>query len=127
MSRKRWQYLQMSEYRILNDWCVLVNDMFQEDAHYGLYLVGGVLTDPDHWDVDIRLIMSDDVYSARYDDTKRKYLNLAVSLWGQKVTGLPIDFQIQPQSLANERYPGNGDEKQRRHAIGDKRFDPAEV
>lgn len=128
MSRQRFHYLHITEYRILNDWCCLVNEMFAQDGQYGIYLVGGVLTDPDYTDVDIRLIMKDEVYAARYDDVKRKYLNLAVSLWGQKVTGLPIDFQIQPQTLANERYAGKADNpKQRRHAIGHEHFDRAEV
>lgn len=121
MSRKRHHHLLITEYRILNDWCRLVNEMFAMDTHYGLYLVGGVLTDAAYTDVDVRLIMPDDIYTARYDDAKRKYTNLVVSLWGQKVTGLPIDFQIQPQTLANERYPGPG------QAIGDPHFDQAAV
>lgn len=123
MSRERHHWLHITEHRILNDWCRLVREMFAQDTAFGIYMVGGVLTDQHYTDVDIRLIMPDEVYAARYDDAKRKYLNLAVSLWGQKVTGLPIDFQIQPQTLANERYPGAN----RRHAIGDPRFDPAEV
>lgn len=123
MSRERHHWLHITEYRILNDWAKLVNEMFSMDEQYGCYLVGGVLTDQHHTDVDVRLIMSDEVYAARYDDKKRKYLNLAVSLWGQKVTGLPIDFQIQPQSLANEKYPGAG----RRHPIGHDLFDRADV
>lgn len=123
MSRKRSHYLHITQYRILNDWLCLVNAMFGMDTHFGLYLVGGVLTDPAYTDVDIRLIMADEVYAARYDDAKRKYLNLCVSLWGQRVTGLPIDFQLQPQTLANERYGGSG----RRQAIGDPHFDRAEV
>lgn len=126
--RERHHFLHITEYRMLNDWCCLVNEMFSQDAAFGCYMVGGVLTDPDYTDVDIRLIMADDVYAARYDDKKRKYLNLAVSLWGQRVTGLPIDFQIQPQTLANERYSGkSGNPKMRRHAIGHEHFDRAEV
>ena len=123
MSRQRHDYLHITERRILNDWCYLINEMFSQDTAFGCYLVGGALTDPEYTDVDIRLIMPDEVYIARYDDKKRKYLNLAVSLWGQKVTGLPIDFQIQPQTLANERYPG----AHRRRPMGDPHFDPAEI
>jgi len=122
MKHRAW-YLHITEYRILNDWCRLVNEMFSQDETFGCYLVGSTLEVPDHRDVDIRLIMRDEVYAARYDDKKRKYLNLAVSLWGQKVTGLPIDFQIQPQTLANERYPGANT----RRPIGHEYFDKAEV
>ena len=122
MSRERHNWLHITEYRILNDWCILVNKMFSQDAAFGCYLVGGALRDKDYTDVDIRLIMDDETYALRYDDCKRKYLNLAVSLWGQKVTGLPIDFQIQPQTLANERNPGAP-----RHAIGHELFDKADV
>lgn len=111
--RRRAHYLLISEYRILNDWCCLVKTMFEDDSHYGLYLVGSVLCRPDHRDVDIRLILPDEVFAAHYASAaKRLYLNLAVSLWGQKVTGLPIDFQIQDRTRANERYPGQ------RNAIG---------
>ena len=120
--KQRATYLLITDFRLLNDWCKIVNEMFSQDAAFGCYQVGSSLTTPDYRDIDIRLIMADDVYAARYDDLKRKYLNLAVSLWGQKVTGLPIDFQIQPQTLANELYPGG-----RRHAIGHDLFDKAPV
>jgi hypothetical protein len=115
-------YLLQSEYRMLNDWCILVDRMFGFEGDKGLaglYLVGSVLRKTSYRDVDIRLIMADDTYAAHYDDNRRKYTNLAVSLWGQKATGLPIDFQIQPMSLANTRYSGAN----RRHAIGHPHFD----
>ncbi len=121
---KRWSYLLISDYRILNDWCCLVSDMFTEDAIFGCYQVGSSLTTSHYRDVDIRVIIPDDVYATKYDDTKRKYLNLAVSIWGQRVTGLPIDFQIQPYSLAHERYHGA---THRRQPIGHKLYDTAEV
>ena len=37
------------------------------------------------------------------------YLNLSVSLWGQRVTGLPIDFQVQDADSANADHDGRRD------------------
>src|SRR5690242_8822478 len=56
-----------------------------------------------HWrDVDIRLVLDDDDYERLTGsmhelphNRRLAALNAAFSLWGQKVTGLPIDFQFQ--------------------------------
>lgn len=60
----------------------------------GVYLVGSCLRKPDWRDVDLR----------------------AISHYLSAVTGLPIDFQLQRQTQANERYPRLEDH--RRSAIG---------
>lgn len=64
-------------------------------------------------DVDVRVMLDDEVYNAQYGDPnstipnrKRLLTELAFSLLGQKITGLPIDFQIQQHSHANEHYKG---------------------
>jgi hypothetical protein len=33
-------------------------------------------------------------------------ITLAFAALGEQMTGLPVDFQIQPQTWANETYPG---------------------
>jgi hypothetical protein len=38
-------------------------------------------------------------------NTKLSAVTLAFSALGSQMTGLPIDFQIQPQTWANEHYP----------------------
>lgn len=85
------------------------------------YLVGsalksdmGVAPTGDPHDVDVRVILSDDDYQALgLGDPKRPQQNgkwvslvLAYSALGRHMTGLPIDFQIQQQSLANKKETG---------------------
>jgi hypothetical protein len=79
------------------------------------YHVGSSLTQKSGWrDVDVRLILDDEVYAALglgkpnlpHRNAKWVALCLAFSALGQQMTGLPVDFQIQQQSRANEEYPG---------------------
>jgi hypothetical protein len=87
---------------------------------YGCYIVGSALERPDWRDVDLRFIMSDEEFAVLFPDAGQhwehdeRWLLLTVSISERlsKVTGLPIDFQFQPQTHANERHPGT------RHAIG---------
>jgi len=66
----------------------------------------------DWFDVDVRLILSDDEYEAlglgdpKYPQQSAKWVSLcwAYSELGKAMTGLPIDFQIQQQTLANEEF-----------------------
>ena len=107
--RQRATYLLQSDLAELNAWGIRVRYMF----HYKMpYLVGSVLTSPDWRDVDIRIMLDDDVYDRLTTLISPHMLNLAISTWGQKVTGLPIDFQIQKVTEANEEFEG------RRHPIG---------
>lgn len=83
------------------------------------YHVGSSLGEKTGWrDVDVRLILPDDEYDAMFPtpdgaeqrsdlmNAKWVALCLAFSALGRSLTGLPIDFQIQRQSQANERYQG---------------------
>ena len=76
------------------------------------YLVGSALTTAEHRDVDVRLMLDDDAYQALTGVVCLDDINLAVSLWGQQVTGLPIDFQIQRTAEWNDLPHG------RRHPLG---------
>lgn len=85
------------------------------------YLVGSALANKDGWrDVDVRLILPDAEYEAMgFGDPKCPHDNprwisfcLAFSALGKQMTGLPIDFQIQQQTCANEQFKGS------RSAIG---------
>lgn len=80
------------------------------------YHVGSSLTDKSGWrDVDVRLILPDDEYAAAgYGEPDREHHSpkwvstiLAWSAFGQQLTGLPIDFQIQQRSYANEKFKAN--------------------
>jgi hypothetical protein len=70
------------------------------------YLVGSAMTRADFRDVDVRLILDDSIFDGHFADERfRNGLNLAVSLWGESVTRLPIDFQIQRRTDANAEFP----------------------
>ena len=93
-------------------------DAFGEWLHRAFgataYLVGSAFRGKSWRDVDVRLLMPDDVFHALFPgyryyhqiDSKWALVCAAVSVLGKQQTGLPIDFQIQPVSEANERYPG---------------------
>ena len=83
------------------------------------YLVGSALEAKDGWrDVDVRLILDDEEWdrlglgptvlegALPLGSGKWRALCWAFSLLGREMTGLPIDFQIQRRSEANEKYPG---------------------
>ena len=78
------------------------------------YVVGSSLERADWRDVDVRYMLEDDAFTALFPDAGQcweqdaRWLLLTVSIsgWLSKVTGLPIDFQFQPQTHANERHKG---------------------
>ena len=75
------------------------------------YLVGsaGVGNDGSTYrDVDVRLILDDEQFAAVCPDRARwELLCLSVGAYLRERTGLPIDFQIQLTSIANEKFPAN--------------------
>lgn len=98
----------------LNEACVVINDAFGD---FGCYLVGSALERPDWRDVDVRFIMDDDEFAKLFPDAAlhsaawehdARWVLLTVSIAERlsKLTGLPIDFQFQPQTFANERHKG---------------------
>jgi hypothetical protein len=101
--------LSVTERTLLEDWAIHVAAMFHGEVPF---LVGSALERPNYRDVDVRLILDDAKYARlrRLVDIDR--LGFVVSLWGQRVTGLPIDFQVQKMKVANTLYKG------RRHALG---------
>ena len=80
-------------------------------GHYA-YHVGSSVFGKTWRDVDVRLILEDEKYERMgLGDPKRPHenkkwvaLTLAFSALGKEMTGLPIDFQIQQQSDANDTY-----------------------
>ena len=76
------------------------------------YHVGSSLTGKQWRDVDVRLILPDAEYETMglgdparpHSNAKWVSLVLAYSALGRAMTGLPIDFQIQQQTYANEKY-----------------------
>jgi hypothetical protein len=87
---------------------------------YGCYVVGSALERADWRDVDVRFIMPDDKFAELFPDAGQHWehdarwllLTISISERLSKLTGLPVDFQFQPQTHANERHKG------KRNAIG---------
>jgi hypothetical protein len=78
------------------------------------YLVGSAAVGKTWRDVDVRLMLGDDDFDALFPghvnpgrcDGKWSLLCAAISELGRLRTGLPIDFQIQRTSEANDLYGG---------------------
>lgn len=109
---------------LLEQACQHINDAF---GGFGCYQVGSSLERADWRDVDIRLILEDGEFTALFpnvnlwpegkggtweQDPRWLLLTTAISAWLKQQTGLPVDFQIQSQTAANERHKG------RRNAFG---------
>jgi hypothetical protein len=101
---------------LLEQACQHVNDAFDG---FGCYLVGSAMERPDWRDVDVRLIMSDAEFCALFPganvwpegnggtwehDARWLLLTTAISAWLKQQTGLPVDFQFQPQNHANKTH-----------------------
>lgn len=80
---------------------------------YSVYHVGSSLTKKRDWhDVDVRVILTDEEWAKwEFGEPGSEHLNpkwialvMAFSELGKKMTGLPIDFQIQQMSFANEKF-----------------------
>lgn len=99
----RATYLLQSQIAELEAWGLRLRTMFMHEMPY---LVGSSLYVPTWRDVDVRVMLEDERYDILASLVVPSQLNLAVSVWGQKVTGLPIDFQIQRTSEANAEFHG---------------------
>ena len=93
--------------------CKHLNAAFADG--FGCYLVGSALERPDWRDVDVRLILRDEAFAALFPDVvgitwefdpRWIVMTAGISAWLSQQTGLPVDFQFQPQTHANERHKG---------------------
>jgi hypothetical protein len=93
----------------LNAWGRQLDDAFGATA----YLVGSAALGKQWRDVDVRVILDDDAFARLFGDAEQMNFNprwaaycAAFSAWGTAITGLPIDFQVQPMTHANAQYDG---------------------
>lgn len=92
----------------------LFGDVCYEAFGSTAYLVGSALVTTNWRDVDVRVILTDEEFDRQIGKlTRPRALNkrwnalcLAFASLGREMTGLPIDFQIDQQTDANERYDG---------------------
>lgn len=91
---------------LLDAWGLMLYHAFGEYAYH----VGSSSLQKTGWrDVDVRIILDDDRFEALFGKQPPgrthafwQSMMVAFSLWGERVTGLPIDFQIQKRSLVRE-------------------------
>lgn len=106
----------------LENACKQISTAYAYLDHHTIYHVGSSLNRPDWRDVDLRMILSDDDFRREFpdardngaweSDTKWALLTTLISKHLSRLSGLPVDFQFQPMSWANDRY------KTPRSAIG---------
>jgi hypothetical protein len=78
------------------------------------YLVGSAALGRDWRDVDVRLMLPDDEFDVLFPghgkpdwaDLRWALLCDAISELGRQQTGLPVDFQFQRTTEANDQYDG---------------------
>lgn len=109
MTQVRATSLSPPDIYLLDQWGRQLIEAFDNRA----YLVGSVArAEREFRDVDVRMLVPDDAGWIAASKLRLRTINLAVTLWGRQVTGLPIDFQFQP---AEEFHADDG---QRRSALG---------
>lgn len=103
-NRRRASSLGPTEMYLLNQWAAALKAAFGEVA----VLVGSVARAEPWRDVDVRMMLDTDRLNdlTSGEEAQLQALNVAFTLWGQHVTGLPIDFQFQDFDEANAEYDG---------------------
>jgi len=103
-TKARAALLTTTELYHLDQACRIINRAFEGGPPY---LVGtaGVGSADSYRDVDVRLMLDDEEF-ARVCPTRQRWelLCLSIGAYLTARTGLPVDFQIQRTSEANERY-----------------------
>lgn len=114
--RRKGVYIGAPAVFALEQACQHLTKAFGDEG--GCYVVGSSLERPDWRDVDVRYILPDTEFQALFPDACLKgvgewefdprwlLLTVSISAWLSKQTGLPIDFQFQPQTHANSRHRG---------------------
>jgi hypothetical protein len=92
-----------TEQQLLHDWAVQVVQLFNGEM---CYQVGSSMVYGKYRDVDVRTMLDAKDFKKLQKLVNVDRLNLAISLWGQKVTGMPIDFQVQDVEYANVHHTG---------------------
>lgn len=108
--------------------CKQVQDAFSPNGnrrHGQVYVVGSALERADWRDIDVRMILDDDSFKELFPDVRLDtgaaiwefdprwtLMCTVIAQWMRAATGLPIDFQFQPMTWANQRH------NKPRHAAG---------
>ena len=96
-----------SEQQLLADWAVQLEQLFNGETCYQVgSSVTSIESDKPHRDVDMRVMLDHKDFEKLRKIVNIDRLSVAVSVWGQKVTGMPIDFQVQDVDYANKHHKG---------------------
>lgn len=114
--RRKVSYVGAPVIFILDQACRQLNEAYAYCDIAQVYQVGSSLQRADWRDVDLRMMMSDADFEREFPDAhgngawemdaKWTLLTAAISVHLSKLTGLPIDFQFQPMTFANEHHRG---------------------
>ena len=101
-SPARKSYLSTLQFARLSHACWIVKHAFGDPP----YLVGSSTERADFRDVDIRTILADDHYDELFKDREFFWsiVCLGISSYLSDVSGLPVDYQIQRMTEANEKH-----------------------
>ena len=103
MADRRVSFLTTADFARLNYACVIVAEALRHHP----YLVGSSVGKNDWRDVDVRSILPDDEFDARFpDELQWGLFCLGVTELLCRMTGLPVDYQVQRMSEANAKYDG---------------------
>lgn len=95
-----------SEQQLLRDWARYVEELFNGAGAYHVGSSMSVSKVKTHRDIDVRTMLDTKDFKKLQKIVNIDRLSVAVSIWGQKVTGLPIDFQVQDVEYANANHKG---------------------
>lgn len=107
MTKRRVSGLTTSDFFRLNHACSILQRQFPSRT----YLVGSSVNaekDGVYRDIDIRTILDDEVWDEMFDGRPDFWglFCLGMSTYLAQVSGLPIDYQVQRMTEANERFAG---------------------
>lgn len=110
--KEKWRanYVPAPHFYNLNQACALVQQAFAREC-VGIFLCGSSITRRDFRDVDVRMMMWDAEFDRFFKDPEAGYLNplwsllcTTLSAYLSQQSGLPVDFQIQRMTQANEAH-----------------------
>ena len=102
----RAHYLPINQFTLLDHACMAVMAAFDHPPYH----VGSSTQRPDWRDVDVRLMLPDEEYDALFAEKLPEFWSLiclAITEYLSRVSGLPVDFQIQRMTDANREYRGH--------------------
>jgi hypothetical protein len=107
----RKSFLTTAQFAQLNDACIPIREAFGS----GPYLVGSATEHAGFRDIDLRVILADEEFDHWFGDRVMLWSLVCNSIGHHlsAVTGLPVDFQIQRRTEANEKHPDGS-----RHPMG---------